>query len=89
MWAIWGRFGWIGRVILPWEGGMVEGFNKTAGRVWCERAGSLGFIRVGAVGIRIWKTPPRFPNFLGGEDKLSPARTDFSHTRVAAGKRFP
>ena len=37
------------------------------------RAGSLGFIRVGAVGIRIWKTPLRFPNFLGGRKNLGSA----------------
>ena len=29
-----------------------------------------------------------FSDFLRQEDKLSPARTDFSHTRGAAGKRY-
>ena len=40
-------------------------------RVWYQRAWSLGFIRVGAVGIRIRKTPLRFPNsWAGGKPRL-------------------
>ena len=34
LWQVLGRFAGIGRVILSVEGGMVEGFNKTAGGVW-------------------------------------------------------
>ena len=39
--------------------------------VMTGRAGE-SLIRVGAVGIRIWKTPPRFPNYLGRRTNFPP-----------------
>ena len=36
----------------------------------------IDFIRVGAVGIRIWKTPLRFPNSWAG-GKIYPPRITF------------
>ena len=39
-------------------------------------------IRVGAVGIRIWKTPPRFPNYLGRRTNFPP-HPQFSDTQGA------
>ena len=52
-------------------------------------SGEPGFYPSGCGGHKKLENAVTFSKFLGGEDKLSPARTDFSHTRVAAGKRFP
>ena len=41
-------------------------------RLVTSSGGGLGFIRVGAVGIRIRKMSLRFPNFLGGRKNLAP-----------------
>ena len=43
-----------------------------------RRAGE-SLIRVGAVGIRIWKTPQRFPNYLGRRTNFPP-HPQFSDT---------
>ena len=43
-------------------------------------------IRVGAVGIRIWKTPPRFPNYSGRRTNFPP-HPQFSDTQP--GNRDP
>ena len=68
-WKLWVRG--IGCLLCRgWLGKSTPGFSN---RLCRGVARSLGFIRVGAMGIRIWKTPLRFPNFLGGRKNLSPA----------------
>ena len=73
-----------------------------------KRCGSIGrragesLIRVGAVGIRIWKTPPRFPNsWAGGQtfprthgfqtrnQATTPTRATFPPSRFQAYAPFP
>ncbi len=53
---------------------------KDAGVLADGRGESL--IRVGAVGIRIWKTPPHFPNSWAGGQTFP--RTHGFHTRNQA-----
>ena len=49
-----------------------------------RRAGE-SLIRVGAVGIRIWKTPPRFPNsWAGGQTFPRPQPRHARHRREEA-----
>ena len=66
-WKLWVRG--IGCLLCRgWLGKSTPGFSN---RLCRGVARSLGFIRVGAMGIRIWKTTLRFPNFLGGRKNLS------------------
>ena len=75
------------------KGGVSKKYGSNArkyGAKFRQTVRGESLIRVGAVGIRIRKTPPRFPNYLGRRTNFPPHRdTTGSNLQQGRGKIRP